>query len=178
MFDLKSVDPDGVLVDQSELDAGEVEEIGLLMNALAQLRKVEDELAAASSKYMELNRTDMKALHYLIVCQNRGVIATPSSLAQHLQLSAASITKLLDRLEAGGHVTRSAHPTDRRALAIVITPETRKAAMETVGKQQARRFKIAARLTPKERAIVRMFIEEMTLELDVSNAKWLQKTPE
>ncbi len=174
MFDADSVDPEGFLIDRSSLRAEDVEQIGALMNALADLRLTEDALSAASSKYMELNRTDMRALHYLIVCQNEGVVATPTSISQHLGISTASTTKLLDRLEVGGHVVRSAHPNDRRALAITITEETKRAAMETVGKQQAKRFMSAARLSPAERDVVMRFLVDMTKELDVSTAEWAQ----
>lgn len=172
MFDLESVDPEGVLIDAKRLSKAEVIQIGNLMNALADLKGAEDAVAEASTKYMDLNRTDMKALHYLIVCQNRGEVATPTAIAKHLGVSTASTTKLLDRLEDAGHVIRSPHPSDRRALAITITPGTRQAAMETVGKHQARRFEAAARLSFEEREVVLKFLRDMAAELDIGHAEW------
>src|SRR5690606_24522689 len=118
----------------------DVRQVGRVMAALAALREAEQRLAEASQRYMKLNRNDMRALHYLIAAKNRGVIATPGAIAEHLGISTASTTKLLDRLERGGHVTREPHPTDRRALAIAITPETHEAAVATVGRQHAKRF--------------------------------------
>lgn len=174
MFDLESVDPDGVLTDATRLPKSEVAQISNLMNALADLRATEDAVTEASTKYMDLNRTDMRALHYLIVCQNRGEVATPTAIAHHLGISTASTTKLLDRLEEGGHIVRKPHPTDRRALAIDITPATKQAAMETVGKHQARRFKAAERLTPQERDVVLKFLQDMSAELDITGADWAQ----
>lgn len=174
VFDLESVDPDGVLTDAARLPKNEVTQISNLMNALADLRATEDAVAEASTKYMDLNRTDMRALHYLIVCQNRGEVATPTAIASHLGISTASTTKLLDRLENGGHIAREPHPTDRRALAIHITPSTKQAAMETVGRHQARRFKAAERLTVEERDIVLRFLQDMNAELDITGADWAQ----
>ena len=174
LFDLKSVDPDGALTNAADLPKEEIAQISDLMNALADLRATEDAVAEASTKYMDLNRTDMRALHYLIVCQNRGQVATPTAIANHLGISTASTTKLLDRLEDGGHIVREPHPTDRRALAISITPGTRQAAMETVGKHQARRFKAAKRLTPEERDVVLRFLQDMNAELDIAGADWAQ----
>src|SRR5690625_7671506 len=107
---------------------------------------------------MQLDETDMKALHYLIVCEQQGVVATPSTIAAHLGISSASTTKLLDRLEKGGHVRRSRHPSDRRALAISIEAATRVAATRTVGTQHARRFHAARRLTSEQREIVIDFL--------------------
>lgn len=114
----------------------------------------------------------MKALHFLIVARHTQTLATPGAIAQHLEISTASTTKLLDRLETGGHIVRAAHPSDRRALAITITNETYEAAVETVGRQQARRFYAAARLTEAEREVVIRFLKDMTQELQVDD-DWL-----
>jgi len=178
VYDIEASDPDGVLLDRAGIDGSAIRQITDLMASLGELREAEQRLAEASRRYMKLNETDMRALHYLIVCANRGAVATPGGIAQHLGISTASTTKLLDRLESGGHVVRSAHPSDRRALAISITPETKKAAMETVGRQQARRFHSAARLTEAEREIVTRFLRDMTQELALDGVDWATAEPE
>lgn len=177
LYDVDSSDPDSRLVDRSELTRDDIQQIGRLMGALGALRDAEDRLNEASMKYMRLNRTDMRALHFLIVAENRDEIVTPGAIATHLGISTASTTKLLDRLEAGGHITRSLHPTDRRALAINITAGTREAAMDTVGRQQAKRFHAAARLSPEQREVVTRFVLDMAREIDVSGAAWAPDEP-
>lgn len=172
LYDVDSSDPRSQLIDRSGLDAGSVRQIGDLMSALGRLREAEQTLSDASLAYMKLNKTDMRALHYLIVAGNTGVIATPGSIAAHLKISSASTTKLLDRLEKGGHIVRAPHPTDRRALAISVTAETHTAAMQTVGRQQANRFHAAARLTGQERDVVIKFLNDMTQELSIENVDW------
>lgn len=172
IYDLDSSDPDGRLVDRGGVHPAELQQIGLLMGALGRVRNAEQELSEASLKYMKLNETDMRALHFLIVLGNRGEIATPGAIATHLKISSASTTKLLDRLERGGHIVRRSHPTDRRALAISITPETHEAAMNTVGKQHAKRFHAAARLTPEEREVVIRFLDDMASEIKVDPNDW------
>lgn len=166
LYDVRASDPDGVLVDRTSVPEGELPQIAALMNALSALRQAEQRLAEASRRYMRLGDTDMRALHFLIVCGHRGILATAGALSQHLGITTASTTKLLDRLERAGHIARRAHPTDRRALAIEITPETREAAMQTVGAQQAQRFLAAARLTAAEREIVIRFLEDMAATID------------
>lgn len=178
VYDIEASDPNGVLLDRAGIDESAIRQIAELMASLGELRDAEQRLAEASRRYMKLNETDMRALHYLIVCANRGAVATPGGIAQHLGISTASTTKLLDRLESGGHVVRSAHPSDRRALAISITPETKKAAMETVGRQQARRFHSAARLTEAEREVVIRFLRDMTKELALDGVEWATAEPE
>ena len=177
MFDVEASDPDGELVDRSALAADDIAQINGLMAALAELRRAEDLLTEASIRYMRLNKTDMRALHYLIVSAHRGELATPSAIAAHLRISTASTTKLLDRLEERGHVVREPHPTDRRALLIRITPGTRRAAMATVGRQQSRRFAAAARLSPAEREVVVRFVRDMAGELSIEDADWAQAAP-
>lgn len=165
-------DPRSELLDISGVSSEDIAQISRLMEALGNLRDVERELSEASARYMKLNETDMRALHFLIVCENRGDLVTARDIAEHLGVSAASTTKLLDRLEKGGHVVRRPHPTDRRALQILITPQTRQSAYETVGRQQSRRFHSAARLGPQEREVVIRFLEDMAQELDIRNAHW------
>ena len=160
------------LVDSSGVSPEAMEEIAELMHALAGLREAERKLSEASRAYMKLGEQDMRALHYLIVAQRQGEIVTPSMLASHLRISAASTTKLLNRLERDAHIVRHMHPRDRRAFMIEVTPETAASARHTVGRSQARRFYAAARLTPTERAAVTRFLRDMTQELSLSESDW------
>ncbi|MFY9713328.1 MAG: MarR family transcriptional regulator [Microbacterium sp.] len=178
IYDVDASDPRSSLIDRTGVPPDALRQIAALMGALGQLREAEQRLSRASRRYMNLNETDMRALHYLIVCSNRGLIATPGAIAKHLGISTASTTKLLDRLASGGHIVRGPHPTDRRALAITITPETRLAAMETVGRQQAKRFYAAARLTPEERDVVIRFLRDMTDEITLRDEGWAQEGAE
>lgn len=172
IYDVESSDPRSALIDRSGMSSDDLRQISLLMGALAELREAEQRISLASRRYMQLNDTDMRALHYLIVCANREAIATPSGIAQHLSISTAATTKLLDRLEKSNHIHRAPHPTDRRALAISISKETRHAAMETVGRQQSKRFYAAARLSPSERDVVIRFLEDMTNEIALRDESW------
>ncbi|MBP2414205.1 DNA-binding MarR family transcriptional regulator [Arthrobacter stackebrandtii] len=174
VYDVDAADPKSELVDRSEMDPSDVAHIGELMAALGRLRAAEQELSEASLKYMKLNQSDMRALHYLIVAANTETIATPGAIASHLKISTASTTKLLDRLENAGHIIRQPHPSDRRALAISITAKTRQAAMETVGRQQSKRFHAAARLSAAERDVVIRFLDDMTQEISLTNEPWAQ----
>ncbi|WP_096713827.1 MarR family winged helix-turn-helix transcriptional regulator [Microbacterium sp. SZ1] len=174
IYDVEASDPRSSLIDRSGVAPEDLRQIAALMGAIGELRDAEQKLSLASRRYMRLNDTDMRALHYLIVCANKGVTATPGGIATHLGISTASTTKLLDRLERGGHIRRAPHPTDRRALAITITPETRQAAMDTVGAQQAKRFYSAARLTRDERDVVIRFLADMTQEITLRDEPWAQ----
>ena len=162
MLDPRVIDPDQQLVDYSTLSEAEIAQIVRVLVGIRQWREAEQHLSLQSRNHMHLNETDMKALRFLVVAQNQGRIATPGALAEHLNISSASTTKLLDRLSAAGHIDRSPHPTDRRALMITITKHTHEQVRATVGRSHARRFDVAKRLTPDEREIVIRFLSDLS----------------
>lgn len=172
IYDVNSVDPTSELVDRTGLQPSDIAEVTAVMTAMGRLREAEDALARASQDYMKLGQTDMRAIHYLIMATNRGEVVTPGALAVHLSISTASTTKLLDRLERGAHIVRSPHPTDRRALAITITPETHVAARDTVGRKHATRFTAAAALTSQEREVVARFLDDVAQRMTLRDEAW------
>ena len=133
-----------------------------VLDALAAWRTAESRLSEASRRYMKLGDNDMKALRYIIVTTDHGDIATAQGIAKYLGISSAATTKLLDRLEAGGHIQRLAHPSDRRARAIVVDDLTRESAGATIGREHARRFRVAAALSPEERDVIVRFLTELS----------------
>ena len=74
---------------------------------------------------MDMNATDLAALRMLIMREQRGESVSPHELAEHLRISTASTTKLLDRLTLSGHLERKPHPRDRRARVVVLTQASR-----------------------------------------------------
>ncbi len=162
MHDPRVTDPGQQLVHRAGIDDAAMDQIVRVMDAVRDWRQAEQRMSEASRKFMKLNETDMRAIRFLIAAKNQGMVATPGALTEHLGISSASTTKLLDRLERGGHITRAPHATDRRALAISVTEHTHVIARETVGRQHARRFDAAARLSPDEREVVIRFLNDLS----------------
>ena len=158
MLDPRIIDPDQELVSYSNLDDDEIAQIVQVLAGIRKWREAEQEISFRSRSDMKLNETDMKALRFLVASKNRGILVTPGMLAEHLRISTASTTKLLDRLEVAGHVQRAPHPTDRRALTISITQQTHEQVRDGVGRMHAHRFQVAAALTPAERETVTRFL--------------------
>ncbi len=50
---------------------------------------------------------------------------TQHALAERLEVSPRNVTGLVDALEAGGYVTRSPHPSDRRATIVSLAASAR-----------------------------------------------------
>jgi DNA-binding MarR family transcriptional regulator len=56
---------------------------------------------------------------------------TPRDLARRLLISSGTLTTMVDRLEAGGYVTRTANPDDRRSLLVGLTEKGRESLFYT-----------------------------------------------
>jgi DNA-binding MarR family transcriptional regulator len=91
--------------------------------AMRHLIAVTQETAARAARELGVNATDMNALALL---QQYGPMG-PAELAARLGIRTASVTVLIDRLSAAGHVERSAHPADRRRVTVAATASAQRA---------------------------------------------------
>jgi DNA-binding MarR family transcriptional regulator len=162
MLDPRVIDPRQELVDYADLSEEEIAQIVRVLIAVRRWREAEQEVRFRSRTDMKLGETDMAALRYLVALKNQDAIATPKMLADHLGISTASTTKLLDRLAVAGHIERSPHPTDRRALMINITQQTHEQVRDSVGRLHAYRWKVAAEMSPPEREAVIRFLDRLS----------------
>jgi len=162
LTDPRVIDPRQELVRHADLGDEEVAQITRVLTAMRAWREADQRLSFESRTHMKLNETDMRALRYIIASMNAGVPVTAGALSDHLHISTASTTKLLDRLERAGHVVRRPHPTDRRAVTVEITPETHREVRRTMGRQHARRFEVVRALSPEDRETITRFLDELS----------------
>lgn len=100
----------------------------VVMQALRAVRDfgdAHDRMAGSLKHGMGMNPSDVMALRLLIIREEQGRDVSPREIAEHLRISTASTTKLLDRLTASGHVVRTPHPRDRRARVVRLTDASR-----------------------------------------------------
>lgn len=161
MLDPRRMASSADLVRQLGVSEADVEEIIDLFAALRRWHRTSQAHSEASRRYMKLGENDMRAIRYLMSVAREGTVVTSTMIAAHLGISGPSVTKLLDRLEHGGHIRREAHPTDRRALSIVVTDTTRATASATVGSDHTRRFAIAASMSHEERQAATRFLSAL-----------------
>lgn len=150
----------------------EAAEIASVTNALARLREAERSLTESARSALQVSAQEFRALQFIVIAHQGGRLVSPSMLSDHLGVSAASVTKLLNKLEAGQHVTRLLHPHDRRAIQIVVSPQAQALVQRSVGRQQARRFHAAAQLSSSERVVVARFLNDITHHIQADQAKW------
>lgn len=161
MIDPRTLDPNQTLIPRNGMEPAELESIMAVLAAVKRWREAEHSMSEKSRSDMKLGDNDMKAMRFIIVSMNQGKTVTPGMIADHLGISTASTTKLLDRLAVADHITRSPHPTDRRAVVITVNPHAHAEVQENVGRMHARRFQVAAGLEPHEREIVIRFLDDL-----------------
>lgn len=94
--------------------------IELVLGGSSLLNKVARELGnALDRRLVPLGVTTQQAALLLHASRRP---ARPNELAAELGTDTAGATRLLDRLEAKGLLTRGRHPDDRRAIVVELTP--------------------------------------------------------
>ena len=116
---------------------------------------------ATVARRLGLAPSDVQALEHLFAEGPLG----PAEIAVRLGMTTPAVTALVDRLERAGHVERRPHPTDRRRLAVVPTPQAEAAAYAAIGEMIEDMAEVGARLTPVERAVVARYLDDATAVL-------------
>lgn len=159
----------------SEVELGEA---ARLVDALGRLREAEQKLAEASRQALGLSEQDMRAMQFLVLAMRRGEVVTPSMLAEYMNISPASTTKLLNRLEHSRYVSRLIHPGDRRTFTIEVTPEAEALTHRSGARRQGRRLLAALQLPQRDRLIVTRFLEELADEISEDSERLQRKDGE
>jgi DNA-binding MarR family transcriptional regulator len=92
----------------------------------------------------------------------RGEALTAGTLGQAVELSSASVTALVDRLEKAGHVRRVRDPADRRRVALEMSASAMAAGAQFFGGLNRDLLAAMADWSEDELAVVRRFVEQMT----------------
>nr|WP_314842067.1 MarR family transcriptional regulator [uncultured Microbacterium sp.] len=146
-------------------DSGTASTVDVL-NMLRRYRAAETAMRARTRASMGMNETDLVALRFLLREQRAGRIVRPIDIARMLDISTASTTTLIDRLEKGGHVRREAHPTDRRAGVVVPTVSSDDEVRSTLGAMHRRMLALVDEMSDQERGIVTRFLAGMTSAIE------------
>jgi DNA-binding MarR family transcriptional regulator len=92
-----------------------------LSKAILRFRRAERHQAQRAQRVSGLSNMDLTALRYLVQGLRDGRDLGPKDLIVMLDTSSATVTNVVDRLEARDFLTRVQHPHDRRASLLVPT---------------------------------------------------------
>lgn len=119
------------------------------------LRRLTVELDAVGRRFAGLHglgRTDVRALVAIMDAARAGRPMTAGALGSAVELSSASVTALVDRLERVGHVERVRDEHDRRTVHVGLTPEGSAKLDQVFAAVMAADEEMLAPLTPRDRA--------------------------
>ena len=134
--------------------------------ALLEYRAAEEAMRRRTGNLMRMGAADLQALRFLLKAQGENRIVSGRDLGDHLGMTSASVTGLLDRLTKSGHVQRSPHPTSRRSNMITATPGSDTEVRETLGRMHGRMIEVARGLPASEARIVAGFFAQLTNTVD------------
>ena len=79
---------------------------------------------------------------------------TPADLADEVSLTRSAMTSALDSLEKVGHTVRAPHPSDRRMVAISLTPSGRAFISQCLPERYQKFHRVMSSLSSQERNIL------------------------
>ncbi|WP_066517465.1 MarR family winged helix-turn-helix transcriptional regulator [Curtobacterium ammoniigenes] len=88
------------------------------VEALLRLHHAEEQEVEQAQVESGLTKNEFHAIRYLLQAERDGREMGPKDLAVMLNVSNASVTKVVDNLVAKGQLERVPHPTDRRAMVL------------------------------------------------------------
>lgn len=112
-----------------------------------------------------LNRGEMGVLGALALAGPKQQLS-PTQLFKGLMLSSAGITSRLDRLERGGYVKRTRHPSDRRGVLVELTPSGRKVFEQAVAADASGERQAVASLTKEEQRALAALLKKLLAGLE------------
>jgi DNA-binding MarR family transcriptional regulator len=146
--------------------AGQPAHVAELIATLLEYRSAEEAMRRRTGDSMRMGVTDLQALRFLLRAQGEKRPVTGRDLADHLGMTSASVTAMLDRLTKSGHVLRTPHPTNRRSNLVTATPGSDDEVRHTLGEMHKRMMATARALPATDAALVRDFLEKMTVVVD------------
>jgi DNA-binding MarR family transcriptional regulator len=112
-----------------------------------------------AQKVAALNITPVQALVLGFLADEDGI--TSSELGKRTELDSATMTGILDRLEAARLIERRGHPADRRSIQIHLTDPGRTLAVEAVRSIVEANREFLNILTERERKELRGLIRKL-----------------
>ena len=141
-----------------------------ILNALRDYTTSEAAMRRRTRESMGMGANDLLALRFLFQDKRSGRVSRPRDLAHRLGITSASVTTLVDRLIASGHIQRQQDPNDRRSIILQPTPDADREVRHTLGGMHERMRAAAGGLSERDTAVVVGFLRRMTEAVDAVDA--------
>lgn len=132
-----------------------------VLNMLRRYREAESAMRSRVREDMGMGERDILALRFLLEARAAGVVLRQKDLAAKLDITTASASNLVDRLARDGFAQRTAHPDDRRSVAIEATEDGDREVRETLRRMHDRMYAATTAMSAEERRVVVGFLRRM-----------------
>ncbi|WP_144710302.1 MarR family winged helix-turn-helix transcriptional regulator [Curtobacterium pusillum] len=146
--------------DQSRVDAVDV------LNALRRYRTAESAVQRRAREALGIGENALLALRLLVDSDEAGRTVNAKDIAEHLDITPASTSALVDRLVRSGHVERHADPSDRRGVILTATGRSMRDVLQVIDQLDSRALQATEHFTSDELAVVTSFLDEMVRVVD------------
>lgn len=133
-----------------------------VLEAIRELGRADLAMRRVMAGGMDMGVTDMRALQIVIAGERRGVRVTAAQLATGLGITTASTAKLLNRLEASGHVQRVKNKADARSVCIAATDHAHQEVKDRLGVMHDRMRAVTHSYSEQELLTIASFLGAMT----------------
>lgn len=147
---------------RSDLDAAPIAVISRILRCAQLIQLRLDALIAADANLS--HKGDLDTLTALRRAGS-GNSLSPTTLAQVGQLTSGGMTNRLDRLESAGLIVRHAHPDDRRAVLVSLTPVGEKLADEAFAVSLAEQQQLLTPISATEANSLAVILKKLLIAL-------------
>jgi len=126
------------------------------LQLIMELTDVSGLLPHAIARRTGLSVSELHSLRHLLA----GPLG-PNDLARTLGVTSAASSGIVDRLESRGHVSRQAHPTDKRRTVVVISDSGRTEVMTELRPMFEGLVAADARLSDEDRHVVDAYLRDI-----------------
>ncbi|MFZ7086792.1 MarR family winged helix-turn-helix transcriptional regulator [Curtobacterium sp. RRHDQ10] len=133
-----------------------------VLDALRAFRAAEAEARLRARTSLGVGESALMALRLIGDGERTGHRVAPKELAEHLGITAASTSTLVDRLVRAGHVVRHPDPHDRRGVTLTTRGIAVRRALRAMRDLETRTLRAAAAMPPESLEVVVAFLQTMT----------------
>ncbi|OMC35131.1 MarR family transcriptional regulator [Mycobacterium sp. GA-1841] len=109
------------------------------------------DLVGVALRSLEQLEVSLPQFRLLAALQDRGR-STSTQCAKALGVAGSSVTRLADRLHASGHLVRVTDPSNRRIVALELTPQGRKLVKRAATRRRRELSRVLDQIDPAQRA--------------------------
>lgn len=137
-----------------------------VLESLRLYRAADAAMRRRTQDEMSMGDNELLAMRMIIRQTRDDETTTPTDVARYLGITTTATTVLLDKLEKAGHIARTAHPRDRRMIALVATAHSVEEVRTTLGNAQQRMLSATRGLSDRSADAIVEFLDEMTRTVD------------